>query len=221
MQRYSQPIRRDSLSTYVFKATYTNTREYILRVRHSRTHEFTVVHAMHVFVDVGKSGYRKERITSPNDDCPVFSTISLSARVNTGDRQSNGEKYPAVHWIKLLFKHLLDFFYANQISVCFGRIQSRRGCLTNIPALLRNCSTPMQIYALTMLRNARYLVEQKLFAQKDFLQRLLSLTSGDDDKFYRLCLYLFRRSIEYHFLDVSHQGESILAWETIPFSVDF
>ena len=158
---------------------------------------------MHDFVDVGKCDYRKERISSPNDDCPVFSTISLSARVNTRSG-NNDKKHYAANQIKRLFKYLLDFFFDNQISVCFGHIQSLRGCLSNIPTLLKSCSTPMQIYALTMLRNAHYLVEQKLSEWREFLQELLRLTNGDDDKFYRLCLYLFRRSNENHFLDVSH-----------------
>jgi hypothetical protein len=110
--------------------------------------------------------------------------------------------------VKLLFKHLLDFFYTNQIAVCFASIKSHRGCLTNPPPL-SNILTPIQIYAYTMLRNVGYSVEQKL-SQKPFYEILRKLANNNDDKFYRLCLYLFRRSTEYHFLNVSYERINIL-----------
>jgi hypothetical protein len=56
-----------------------------------------------------------------------------------------------------------------------------------------------------MLRNVGYSVEQKLFQQNSICDRLRKLANNDDDKFYRLCLYLFRRSTEYHFLNVSYE----------------
>jgi hypothetical protein len=56
-----------------------------------------------------------------------------------------------------------------------------------------------------MLRNVGYSVEQKLFQQNSICDKLRKLANNDDDKFYRLCLYLFRRSTEYHFLNVSHE----------------
>jgi hypothetical protein len=90
--------------------------------------------------------------------------------------------------------------------VCFGSIENRRGCLINTHPFSTSLSTPIQMYAFTMLRNVGYLVEQKIFMEKDFLLRLLNLAasgSEPDDKFYGLCLYLFRRATEYHFLKVS------------------
>ncbi len=112
--------------------------------------------------------------------------------------------------MKLLFKYLIDFFYTNQITVCFASIKSYRGCLIN-PSLLSNTFTSsMQIYAFTMLRNVGYSVEQKLFQYKHIYEELRELTNNDDDKFYRLCLYLFRRSSEYHFLNVSYKRINIL-----------
>lgn len=74
---------------------------------------------------------------SENDDCPIFSTICLHVAVK---KQSTNyhDKYSALDQIKLLFRHLIDFFYSNQISVCFASIRSELGCLTNIPALSKN-----------------------------------------------------------------------------------
>lgn len=104
--------------------------------------------------------------------------------------------------MKLLFKYLLDFFYTNQISVCFAYIKSIRGCIPNLPLISNMITTPIQLYAFTMLRKVGYSVEQKL-SQKPIGDALIRLCKKDDDKFYRLCLYLFRRSTEYHFLNVS------------------
>jgi hypothetical protein len=56
-----------------------------------------------------------------------------------------------------------------------------------------------------MLRNVGYSIEQKISQEKSIRQSLLKLADNDDDKFYRLCLYLFRRASEYHFLNVSNQ----------------
>jgi hypothetical protein len=60
-----------------------------------------------------------------------------------------------------------------------------------------------------MLRNVGYSVEQKIHQQKSFRTSLLELANNDDDKFYRLCLYLFRRSTEYHFLNVSYREKNV------------
>jgi hypothetical protein len=106
--------------------------------------------------------------------------------------------------VKSLFKYLLDFFYTNQIAVCFAKITSCKGCIPNSPSLTRIFKNPIQIYAFTMLRNVGYSVEQKISLQKAICESLRTLAGDDDDKFYRLCLSLFRRSTEYHFLNVSH-----------------
>jgi hypothetical protein len=148
-----------------------------------------------------------ERLPSNNPDCPIFSTICLHALVKT-DRQNqrlnDHDKYSALDQVKLLFKYLLDYFYGNQISVCFASVKFRSGCLTNIPSLSKIFLTPIQLYAFTMLRNVGYSVEQKLTQESTIRQSLLNLAKNDDDKFYRLCLHLFRRSTEYHFLNVSN-----------------
>jgi len=107
--------------------------------------------------------------------------------------------------VKLLFKYLIDFFYTNQIVVCFASIKCYRGCLINSSLLSNTFTSSMQIYAFTMLRTLGYSVEQKLFQYKRIYEVLRGLANNDDDKFYRLCLYLFRRSSEYHFLNVSYE----------------
>ena len=145
-----------------------------------------------------------ERTSLDNDDCPIFSTICLHTLVKTKGSNNHYDKYSSLDQVKLLFKYLIDFFYSNQISVCFGSIKSDQGCLTNIGSLSKIFTTPIQIYAFTMLRNVDYLVEQKINQNKSIREELIKLSDNDDDKFYRLCLYLFRRSTEYHFLNVNN-----------------
>jgi hypothetical protein len=158
--------------------------------------------------NLGEPRNQTERKPSNDNDCPIFSTICLHTLVKTGRLHSHTndhDKYSALDQVKFLFKYLLDFFYNNQISVCFASIKSNRGCLTNHLSISNLFPTPIQIYAFTMLRNVGYSVEQKLFQQNSICDRLRKLANNDDDKFYRLCLYLFRRSTEYHFLNVSHE----------------
>jgi hypothetical protein len=163
---------------------------------------------MNFLIPIGENRYQTERIPAENNDCPIFSTICLHTLVKTGgpnSRLNDHDKYSALDQVKLLFKYLLDFFYTNQIAVCFASIKSNPGCLTNLPALARVFTTPIQIYAFTMLRTVGYSVEQKIHQQNSFRTSLCKLADNDDDKFYRLCLYLFRRSTEYHFLNVSYR----------------
>ena len=145
-----------------------------------------------------------ERIPSSNGNNSTFSTVCLSASVKSGRRRGH-DRGTRIEKIQALFTYLLDFFYTNQIDVCFGSIKCVRGCLATA-RMSESFSTPVQHYALTMLRNVGYSVEQKLYDTTNFGPSLLNLAGrGDDgnDKFYRLCLYLFRRATEYHFLNVS------------------
>ncbi len=157
-----------------------------------------------MIIKLGEHRQQTERIPSLNNDCPIFSTICLHAFVKT-NHFNDHDKYAALEQVKLLFKYLLDFFYANQISVGFAMIKCRRGYLTNIPSLSNLFTSSIQLYAFSMLRNVGYSIEQKISQQKSIRQSLLKLADNDDDKFYRLCLYLFRRASEYHFLNVSNQ----------------
>ena len=147
--------------------------------------------------------------TSPNDsDFPIFSTICIRifAKTNSKNSHDESEKYSALDQVKRTFKNLLDFFYTNQIAVCFAWIKPNLGCLSNRPSLSEKFTRPIQIYAFTMLRNVAYSVEQKLSQYKSISETLLRLSGNDDDVFYRLCLYLFRRSSEYRFLNVSKRS---------------
>ena len=157
---------------------------------------------------IGETRHQTERIPSNDSDCPIFSTICLHTLVKTDrgnyQRFSDNDKYSALDQVKLLFKYLLDFFYTNQIAVCFAPIKSHKGCIPNISLLTRVFKTPFQIYAFTMLRNVGYLVEQKICQNKRICELLLNSADNDDDKFYRLCLFLFRRATEYHFINVSY-----------------
>ncbi|CAF1932270.1 unnamed protein product [Rotaria magnacalcarata] len=165
-------------------------------------HEYTRI------ASSAENRYQIDRIPSTNKDCPIFSTICLHVLVKTNrsnNHLTDHDKYSSLEQVKLLFKYLVDFFYSNQISVCFASIKSDRGCLTNIPALSKLFKTPIQIYAFTMLKNVGYSIEQKIYQQKIFCQSLLQISDNDDDKFYRLCLYLFRRASEYHFLNLENE----------------
>lgn len=158
------------------------------------------------FFFVGEIRHQSDRIPLNDNDCPIFSTICIHTLVKTGQAHTNSsdaDKYSALDQVKQLFKYLLDFFYTNQISVCFGFIKSARGCLPNLPLISNMLTTPIQIYAFTMLRHVGYSVEQKLSKLK-FGEQLIKYSKNDDDKFYRLCLYLYRRSTEYRFLNVSY-----------------
>jgi hypothetical protein len=153
-----------------------------------------------------------ERVPSLNDDCPIFSTLCIETFVKTNQLKGRNdcEKYAALSQVKELFQYLIDFFYNNQISVCFATIQCQRGSPTNVRSLSSMFTSPVQSYAFAMLRNVGYCVEQKLSQQKSISALLLQCAKNDDDKFYRLCLYLFRRATEYHFLNVCMRCTRVL-----------
>ena len=140
------------------------------------------------------------------DICPIFSTVCLDATATERPCDANSF-YASLYQIKCLFKRFIDFFYSNQIIVCFGSIRIYPGEQIDYPSLTSTLATSIQTYALNMLAKVGYGIEHKLFtAGRSFVDRLLRSTSTDehpDDKFYRLCLYLFRRSTEFHFLSVS------------------
>ncbi|CAF0936913.1 unnamed protein product [Adineta ricciae] len=148
-----------------------------------------------------------ERSSSFNEDCPIFSTVCIHALVKSNQSYANyhNEKYRALGQVKELFKYFLDFFYSNQISVCFAYIKHHLGCLTNLPHLSDQLTDPIQLYAFSMLRNVGYRTEQKLSDLRTLQTSLLNLAGNDNDKFYRLCLYLFRRATEFHFLDLKYE----------------
>lgn len=162
-----------------------------------------VTFSTHSLMNLAANSSQTERSSSFDNDCPIFSTICITAYVKTNPRNER-DKYSAVDQVKRLFKNLLNLFYANQIAVCFAQIKPYRGCIGHPRSAFENLTRPVQIYAFTMLKNVGYSVEQKLFQNQSICGKLFRLASGNDDVFYRLCLYLFRRSKEYHFLNVSN-----------------
>ena len=169
---------------------------------------FFLIFLFHILFLLHLDSYRVETERSPsfNEDCPIFSTVCIHALVKNNQPYASNrhEKYRALGQVKELFKYFLDFFYSNQISVCFAFIKHHLGCLTNLPYLSDQLTDPIQLYAFSMLRNVGYRTEQKLSDLRTLQTSLLSLAGNDNDKFYRLCLYLFRRATEFHFLDVSY-----------------
>lgn len=162
---------------------------------------------MNSLLNIGENRHLIERSPATNNDCPIFSAMCLQIFVKNdrfSPNDNDHDKYSALDQVKEMFKCLIDFFYTNKIAVCFGFINTHRGSLTNIPSLLTVFKTPLQIYAFTMLKNVGYSIEEKISQQKSIRDSLLELSNNDDDKFYRLCLYLFRRATEYHFLNVSN-----------------
>ena len=157
----------------------------------------------HPLVNLAANSSQTERVSSFDNDCPIFSTICITAYVKTNPKNER-DKYSALDQVQRLFKSFLNLFYANQIAVCFAQIKPCRGCIGHPRSSFENLTRPVQIYAFTMLRNVGYSVEQKLYQNQSICEKLLQLAAGDDDVFYRLCLYLFRRSKEYHFLNVSN-----------------
>jgi len=158
--------------------------------------------------------WKTDRIPARNNECPILSTVSFQISIvenRTNNRQRNNhlteeERCLANSQVKALFKLFLDFFYSNKISVCFAAIKSNCGSQINLSELSTWYKTPIQIYAFTMLKHVGYAIEHKLAQNPGrFADSIHRLCQQDDDKFYRLCLHLFRRATEYHFLDVSRR----------------
>ena len=145
----------------------------------------------------GESSQRLERVSLESDDCPTFSTIALNFYTK------KSPKAEGVFEIKRLFKSFLDFFYFNQIHVCFGSIETIRGpIICTLPSNISSRNS-IQIYAVIMLRHVGYSVIQKLHEDETFYDLLIEMAGQDNDKWYRLCLYVVRRASEYRFLHVS------------------
>ncbi len=136
---------------------------------------------------------------------------------NEKDRvvQMNREK--SLKQIREIFKNLLDFFYKNRIHVCFGPVSQKIASLTRLSSLDdHRFPTFIQSYSWAMLCNIGFRLQVQLYRSKTFIDRLHDFskskydeerTSDIDDRFYRLCLYLHRRSSEYFFLDLDEEIE--------------
>ncbi|CAF1667308.1 unnamed protein product, partial [Didymodactylos carnosus] len=116
--------------------------------------------------------------------------------------------------IRLCLKQFLDFFYENSINVCFGSIAYRRvTSSTNI--YYHRFSTFVQQYSWLMLINVGFRLEQQIKLSKTFIEDLKHIANDKnysddflDDRFYRICIYLWRRSSEYFFLGKSSKTKA-------------
>ncbi len=123
----------------------------------------------------------------------------------------------SLNQIRGVFKHLLDFFYKNRIHVCFGPIYQRLASAEQLNTLKnQNFPSFIQSYSWAMLCSISFRVQMQLILSRKFVQRLHNYTevqfpnerySDINDRFYRLCLYLHRRSSEYFFLDFDEEIE--------------
>jgi hypothetical protein len=123
----------------------------------------------------------------------------------------------ALDQIREIFKNFLDFFYKNRIHVCFGPIYQKIASLEQLCTL--DCHifpSFIQEYSWAMLCNIGFRLQMQLYLSKTFITRLHDYSepkydkekhSDINDRFYRLCLYLHRRSSEYFFLDLDKEIE--------------
>ncbi|CAF0930753.1 unnamed protein product [Adineta ricciae] len=117
--------------------------------------------------------------------------------------------------IKHLFKRFLDFFDKTNIRVSFGSITSKAMNLNHVLSIRYHVfPTFIKSYSWTMLHNIGFRVLVQLCTCKEFLQQLKDYSTfryenetdwEADDRFYRLCLYLHRRTSEYFFLDLNEE----------------
>ena len=123
----------------------------------------------------------------------------------------------SIEQIRDIFRNFLDFFYKNRIHVCFGSIYSKDMPLDRLYALnAHRFPTFIRAYSWTMLMNANFRLQVQLSFTRDFFVKLRDYShpldddeasDNIDDRFYRLFLYLHRRSSEYFFLDLDTEVE--------------
>ena len=123
--------------------------------------------------------------------------------------------------IRNAFKGFLDFFSKNRLSLCFGPVFQRVVSLDQLATLSnREFPTFLQSYSWTMLKNIGFRVQNLIYLSQTFIgqlhdysKQLYDEEQADDidDRFYRLCLYLHRRSLEYFFLDLNAEIENGIA----------
>ncbi|CAF3706902.1 unnamed protein product [Rotaria sp. Silwood1] len=136
---------------------------------------------------------------------------------NQKDRLIQTTRNESLKTIREIFKNFFDFFNENRIHVCFGPIFSRNISLEQLSTLkAHRFSTFTQSYSWAMLCNIGFRAQIQLNLTKKFINQLreysnLMYDEKDsleiDDRFYRLCLYLHRRSSEYFFLDLDKEIE--------------
>ncbi|CAM4947264.1 unnamed protein product [Rotaria socialis] len=151
------------------------------------------------------------------EESSILETLERNQRI--GQDISNDEKKSLAQSkyeeslivVRQAFRLWFDFFNNNRIQVSFGSIITKRISLDNIMSLnSHRFPTFIQSYSWAMLCNIGFRVQVQLYLCKNFVNELHAYSdsrnnetdpSEVDDRFYRLCLYLHRRSLEYFFLD--------------------
>ncbi|UJR09769.1 hypothetical protein I4U23_013996 [Adineta vaga] len=121
--------------------------------------------------------------------------------------------------IQNIFQKFLEFFDKNRVHVSFGRILARKAPVQQLVGH-NNHSFPtfIQNYCWAMLCNIGFRIEVQLYICKLVITKLKEYSKSYDcfeketvedidDRFYRLCLYLHRRSSEYFFLNLDQEIE--------------
>ena len=134
---------------------------------------------------------------------------------NTSDEmnrlvQTNRDQ--SLQTLREIFGSFLHFFYKNRIHVCFGSISPRNASSEQLSTIACEVfPTFIQSYSWAMLCNIGFRVQIQIYLSKEFIKKLHKYSKLQDeeindldvdDRFYRLCLYLHRRSLEYFFLDL-------------------
>jgi hypothetical protein len=158
---------------------------------------------------------------SGKDLMPLFSTVRLrivleNSKTTTDDDETSAEmRTSAVQTIRELFQMLLAFFRENRILVCFGLVYTCKTSINRLDEL--KCveyQTMIQEYSWAMLLSIGFRFHVQLYRSKSAIEVLhqyskktndASATMNVDDLFYRLCLYLHRRSSEYIFLNLDEE----------------
>ena len=141
--------------------------------------------------------------------------ISSTMSLDQTNQFLNDTREESLDQIRQVFKQFVDFFARNRIHLCFGPIRSRISSLEQLATLnSREFRTFIQSYSWTMLNNIGFRLQNLILLSKTFIDNLYKYsdhiypdeTEADiDDRFYRLCLYLYRRSGEYFFLDLDQE----------------
>ena len=116
--------------------------------------------------------------------------------------------------IRELLKNLLEFFYRNRVHVCFAGVSSKDIFGQRLETLHSYCFPSfIQNYSWSMLLSISFRLEALLYQCSHFISILQQYSRPNDDetieqvddRFYRLCIYLYRRSSEYIFLDLDQE----------------
>lgn len=160
---------------------------------------------------------------------PLFSTIRLRVFVKEEKNLVKTVEYEqkkdatttvdkvrqrSLEEIRVLLKCLLEFFYRNNIRVCFGAISSKDvhdGRFETLQynqfrSFVQNYSWAMLLSISFRLQVQFYLNEKCVRLLQDYAETKDGETNDDvNDRFYRLSIYLYRRSSEYIFLDLERE----------------